>query len=77
MIKYQTIDGFTFEAATAQQCIVILRSESHNPDNSLERFADSLVRRAKIQTGKTIPSYPYDDLVAGLIAAKLLIKISD
>lgn len=69
---YKAIDGFTFEAADAQECIVKLRADSWNPEPSLEGYAQALARRAKLQTGKTIPATPYDELVAGLISAGLL-----
>lgn len=76
-MRYETNDGSQFEASDAYQVIAYLRTQIWNPRNSFEEFAESVAKRVKIQTGKDIPSWPPEDLVAGLLELGLLKIINE
>lgn len=76
-MRYETRDGFQFEAEDSHQVVAKLRADTWNPENTFELFARRLAEGAKIQTGKEIPSWPPEALVAGLIDAGLLKKVTE
>jgi hypothetical protein len=76
-MKYQSIDGATFEASTPEELIATLRADSWNPEKTLEAYIKATAKAAKMQTGKAHRATSCAALAEDLEASGLLVPMPE
>lgn len=72
MINYTTKDGTRFRATGAEDLLIQLRKDSHDPHESDHEFRIATGRAASLQVGQLIPYQTPEQLVEDLVQAGLL-----
>lgn len=71
-MKYQTLDGKIFEAATYQEAAHVLWQMMFIPEPTIEEWMVGSAHRAKMWNGADVPVGSLEEHVEGLIRAQVL-----